>query len=879
MRNHIKCSSVIKGLVFWTLLTCLLPFFSYGQTCSYRVLPLGDSITLGVGSSDLSSYRKSLASMLDINTNYSFDFVGSLNAGPETFDNDHEGHGGWTASQLAVNIFSWLRNNPAEIVLLHAGTNSLTISPSGVEAILNEIDRFSPDTWVILALIINQDPYNATVTIFNNNLLAMAQNRINNGDKIIIVDQEGALIYPDDLADPLHPNDEGYSKMAQVWETALEPLANDLCNGPPHIIASAVAPKTLGIVTVPYTYQVRAYGNPAILYELTSAPGGMTINPATGLISWTPTATGSFNVTVRVSNSFGSDTQSFVIDVRNPATTELVIDDGQPGTIPVGKWIESTGPNPYGGRSLYSTTRSDNYTFEAARSGLQEVYLWWTTYSNRNTNVPIQIYDGAASSTVYVNQRLNGGQWNYLGTYNFSGVARVQIISTESTLTTCADAVRFVPIGSSAPTITSDPITTGSVGLPYTYDVQAYGSPTLLYELTSAPGGMTINPATGLISWTPTATGSFNVTVRVSNSFGSDTQSFVIDVEITTVRYTTVAIQNEQFYINDHLTYEGRTWNGNIIEGLLFNARLVNGIFDDLNPQTVNLWKYPDTGIWDPNRNTSEFVNAMQEWRNQGMLAFSLNIQGGSPTGYGSGNWLNPGYFADGNLRTDYMDRLESIINKADELGMVVILGLFYFGQDEYLTNEASVKNALSNVINWLMDKGYRNVIIEINNECDHGRYDHTILTAPRIHELIELAKSIEKDGFRFLVGTSFNGGSIPTNNVVKSSDFILIHGNGVDHPAMITEMIRLTRNLTEYRPMPILINEDDHYGFDDAENNLVAAIQSYASWGYFDYRRAGEPFQEGFQSLPVDWSISSTRKMNFFEKLSEITGLESFPR
>jgi hypothetical protein len=409
--------------------------------------------------------------------------------------------------------------------------------------------------------------------------------------------------------------------------------------------------------------------------------------------------------------------------------------------------------------------------------------------------------------------------------------------------------------------------------------VQAYGSPTLLYELTSAPGGMTINPATGLISWTPTATGSFNVTVRVSNSFGSDTQSFVIDVEITTVRYTTVAIQNEQFYINDHLTYEGRTWNGNIIEGLLFNARLVNGIFDDLNPQTVNLWKYPDTGIWDPNRNTSEFVNAMQEWRNQGMLAFSLNIQGGSPTGYGSGNWLNPGYFADGNLRTDYMDRLESIINKADELGMVVILGLFYFGQDEYLTNEASVKNALSNVINWLMDKGYRNVIIEINNECDHGRYDHTILTAPRIHELIELAKSIEKDGFRFLVGTSFNGGSIPTNNVVKSSDFILIHGNGVDHPAMITEMIRLTRNLTEYRPMPILINEDDHYGFDDAENNLVAAIQSYASWGYFDYRRAGEPFQEGFQSLPVDWSISSTRKMNFFEKLSEITGLESFPR
>ena len=192
--------------------------------------------------------------------------------------------------------------------------------------------------------------------------------------------------------------------------------------------------------------------------------------------------------------------------------------------------ITSGSSNPYGGRSLYSTTRSDSYTFEATRSGLQEVYLWWTTYSSRNINVPIQIYDGATSYTVYVNQRLNGGQWNYLGTYNFSGVARVQILATESTSNTCADAVRFVPISSSAPTITSDPITVGNVGLQYTYDVQAYGSPAPIYELTTAPSGMSIDPATGLISWTPTMTGSFNVTVHVSNGQGSDTQSFVIVV-------------------------------------------------------------------------------------------------------------------------------------------------------------------------------------------------------------------------------------------------------------------------------------------------------------------------------------------------------------
>ncbi len=52
----------------------------------------------------------------------------------------------------------------------------------------------------------------------------MAQNRIDEGDDIIIVDMEnGAGInYSTDLVDGIHPNDTGYSKMANVWFKALE---------------------------------------------------------------------------------------------------------------------------------------------------------------------------------------------------------------------------------------------------------------------------------------------------------------------------------------------------------------------------------------------------------------------------------------------------------------------------------------------------------------------------------------------------------------------------------------------------------------------------------------------------------------------------------
>ncbi|HMP18394.1 MAG TPA: hypothetical protein PKD72_15320, partial [Gemmatales bacterium] len=75
------------------------------------------------------------------------------------------------------------------------------------------------------------------------------------------------------------------------------------------------------------------------------------------------------------------------------------------------------------------------------------------------------------------------------------------------------------------------------------------------------------------------------------------------------------------------------------------------------------------------------------------------------------------------------------------------------------------------------------------------------------------------------------------------------------------------------YRPMPIVFNEDDHFDFEKPDNNFTAAISEYASWGYFDYRMKGEGFEEGFQSMPVNWKLSSSRKRGFFQMLREVTG------
>ena len=110
----------------------------------------------------------------------------------------------------------------------------------------------------------------------------------------------------------------------------------------------------------------------------------------------------------------------------------------------------------------------------------------------------------------------------------------------------------------------------------------------------------------------------------------------------------------------------------------------------------------------------------------------------------------------------------------------------------------------------------------------------------------------------------------------MRASDFLLLHGNGVKDPARIGEMVRQTRAVPGYRPMPILFNEDDHENFDRPLNNFTVAVSEHVSWGWFDFRRNGEGPGEGYQSPPVNWGISSERKRGFFQLLAEITGNES---
>ncbi|MFK8035494.1 MAG: hypothetical protein AB8B94_15255 [Hyphomicrobiales bacterium] len=352
---------------------------------------------------------------------------------------------------------------------------------------------------------------------------------------------------------------------------------------------------------------------------------------------------------------------------------------------------------------------------------------------------------------------------------------------------------------------------------------------------------------------------------------------------------TKLTIDGEKFLIDGKPIHAGRLYNGKPVEGLLFNCRMVQATFDDENPETVGQWAYPDTGTWDADRNVNEFIAMLPEYLAYGCTGITINLQGGMPITKTESvqPWLNTAIDPQGNLKPAYMDRLHRILKAADEIGMVIIVGYYYFGQDKYMVDEEAIKRGTVNVSQWLLETGLENILVEINNESDIPHYKYEILLPARVHELVEIAKDVSLDGRRLIVSTSFSGGAyhmrkngvldrndheslakgLPTERALAACDFAIVHTNEHD-TATTKEVVNRTRALEAYkaRPMPIVINEDSI-----AVANLFAAAEVYAPWGYYD--QGDNNYCDGYQAPPVNWGINTPEKKKFFDGVAAITG------
>jgi len=176
----------------------------------------------------------------------------------------------------------------------------------------------------------------------------------------------------------------------EVWGVDIQDI-----NQPPSINSALTAN---GLVNTPFNYQITASHSPTS-YGATGLPSNLSINTTTGLISGTPAAAGTSNVTITATNANGTDTETLALTI-------------------------ATGP---------------------------------------------------------------------------------------------------------VPEITSPLTASGTINSAFSYSITATNTPTS-YAATGLPANLTINTSSGVISGTPTAIGSTNVTITATNATGADTETLVLTI-------------------------------------------------------------------------------------------------------------------------------------------------------------------------------------------------------------------------------------------------------------------------------------------------------------------------------------------------------------
>jgi hypothetical protein len=267
--------------------------------------------------------------------------------------------------------------------------------------------------------------------------------------------------------------------------------------------APVVTPATpSGIRNTTFTYQIVASNAPTA-YAIASGtlPAGLTLDTATGVISGTPTAAGTTSVSITATNGVGTSAAvSVTITISNPA-------------IPV---VTPATPNGTTGSAF-------SYQIAATNSP--------TSYAIATGTLPVGLAINASTGVIS-------------GTPTVAGTSTLGITATNG-LGTSDSATVTITISNSAPPVVTAGTKTGTTNVAFSYQIIASNSPTS-YAITTGtlPAGLTLNTSTGLITGTPTATGTSALGITAANTAGTSAAATVTIIIYPAIPVVTVANQN-----------------------------------------------------------------------------------------------------------------------------------------------------------------------------------------------------------------------------------------------------------------------------------------------------------------------------------------------
>jgi hypothetical protein len=241
-------------IIFTFIIICIS--FQINSQNPIRVLPLGNSITQGEGSSvsntgkTYNTWRRNLYKKLVDTSGYNVDFIGTLNQAyscedypDSSFDPDHEGHWAWTIDEIVYGrsgtcngegrLGQWIKETGIpEIVLVHLGTNdcwagqSVQSSVSDMENLIDSLRSYNPDIIILLAQIIGHkdNAVDQCIQELNDSISMIAERKTLSNSHIELVDQYTGFDPFQDCYDDAHPNESGESKIATKWFDAMLPF-------------------------------------------------------------------------------------------------------------------------------------------------------------------------------------------------------------------------------------------------------------------------------------------------------------------------------------------------------------------------------------------------------------------------------------------------------------------------------------------------------------------------------------------------------------------------------------------------------------------------------------------------------------------------------
>ena len=243
----------------------------------------------------------------------------------------------------------------------------------------------------------------------------------------------------------------------------------------PVITSTGAITATQGLA---FNYQITASGNPN-LFGAAPLPPGLSVNPANGLISGTPSSVGVSKIELSARNAGGTGNK------------ELVLTEQKKGSVPV-----ITSANTSTGKV------SQDFRYQITASGSPTSYT--------ATDLPLGLNVNSASGLISGKPTRAGTNQVMLTASNVFGAGSLQM-------------QLVVQANPDLPVITSPGVASGTKGFQFRYQIRASGNPTS-YNATGLPSELSVNRSTGLISGVAKGSGRFTVMLSADNSFGTGTK-------------------------------------------------------------------------------------------------------------------------------------------------------------------------------------------------------------------------------------------------------------------------------------------------------------------------------------------------------------------